>query len=57
MARARPLSPLDPLDRLVGAAAALQTRRAHMRQSLTTFQAAGGGGAPAMSSGFDGRDV
>ena len=57
MARARPLSPPDPLDRLVGAAAALQTRRAHMRQGLTTFQAAGGGGAPAMISGFDGRDV
>ena len=57
MARSHPSSPVDPLGRLVGESSALQTRRAHMREGLTAFQAAGGGGAPTMSSGFDGRDV
>jgi hypothetical protein len=43
MARARPSSPLDPLDRLVGEAPALQTLRAQMRPGLTAFQTAGEG--------------
>ena len=34
MARARPSSPVDPLDRLVGAAPALQTLRAHIRHLI-----------------------
>ena len=44
MARARPSSPPDPLDRLVGAAPGLQTLRAQMRQGVTAFQAAGEAG-------------
>ena len=41
MARVRPSSLSDPLDRLVGEAPALQSLRAPMRQGLTAFQAAG----------------
>jgi hypothetical protein len=40
MARVRPSSPSDSLDRLVGEAPALQSLRAPMRQGLTAFQAA-----------------
>ena len=40
MARARPSSPLDPLDRLVGEAPALQTLRAQIRH-LARFDAVG----------------
>jgi hypothetical protein len=38
MARARPSSLVDPLDRLVGEAPALETLCAWMRQGLTAFQ-------------------
>jgi hypothetical protein len=40
MARARPSSPLDPLDRLMGEAPALQTLRARIRH-LASFDAVG----------------
>jgi hypothetical protein len=40
MARARPSSPPDPLDRLVGEAPALQTLRAQIRH-LARFDAVG----------------
>jgi DNA-binding NtrC family response regulator len=45
MARARPLSPPDPLDRLVGAAPALQTLRAQIRH-LARFDAVGHAAVP-----------
>jgi len=44
MARARPSSPPDPLDRLLGAAPDVQALRAQKRQGLTAFQAAGEAG-------------
>jgi tetratricopeptide (TPR) repeat protein len=44
MARARPSSTLDPLNRPVGEAPALQGLRAQKRQGLTVFQAAGEAG-------------
>src|SRR5882724_11974187 len=44
MARARPSSPLDPLDRLLGAAPAVHALRVQKRQGLTAFQAAGEAG-------------
>jgi hypothetical protein len=44
MARARLSSLLNPLDRLVGEAPALQTLRAQMRQDLAAFQAEGEAG-------------
>ena len=45
MARARPSSPPDPLDRLVGAAPALQTLRAQIRH-LARFDAVGHAAVP-----------
>jgi two-component system, NtrC family, response regulator AtoC len=45
MARARPLSPSDPLDRLVGATPALQTLRAQIRH-LARFDAVGHAAVP-----------
>jgi len=44
MARARLSSLLNPLDRIVGEAPALQTLRAQMRQDLAAFQAEGEAG-------------
>jgi hypothetical protein len=44
MARARPSSPPDPLDRLVGEAPALHALRTQKRQGLTVFQASGEAG-------------
>jgi transcriptional regulator with PAS, ATPase and Fis domain len=45
MARARPSSPPDPLDRLVGEAPTLQTLRAQIRQ-LARFDAVGHAAVP-----------
>ena len=45
MARARPSSPPDPLDRLVGEAPALQTLRAQIRH-LARFDAVGHAAVP-----------
>src|SRR5919108_6673224 len=45
MARARPSSPADPLDRLVGAAPALQTLRTQIRH-LARFDAIGQAAVP-----------
>jgi hypothetical protein len=45
LARARPLSPPAPFDRVVGEAPALQTVRAQRRQFLKAFQSLGEAGS------------